>query len=102
MHNFRVKATNGVGLVSIQTYGAYVVDASPPIPGHVYDGCLDSITPNRKDQDYQTDTTTLCASWEGFHDPHSLLIGYWWKVGTCPSCDDVMHEQHVGLNVGKE
>lgn len=97
---FIVQATNGVGLISVQTFGAYLVDASPPIPGHVYDGIpsLPSLSSDgKKDQDFQADTTTLYASWEGFHDPHSSLIGYWWTCGTCANCDDVLPEQYVGL-----
>ncbi|XP_072034094.1 uncharacterized protein [Amphiura filiformis] len=93
-----VKATNKAGLVSVQSYGAFSVDASQPIPGHVYDGSPDLMTPNQKDQDFQTDTATLHAFWEGFHDPHSSLIGYWWIAGTCPECNDVLEEQYVGLH----
>ena len=92
-----LKATNNVGIVSAHSYGGYAVDASPPIPGHVYDGNPGLITTAQKDQDFQTHTTTLHAFWEGFHDPHSSLIGYWWKAGTCQGCDDVLPEQYVGL-----
>ena len=57
-------------------------------------------TLNQKDQDFQIDTTALHASWEGFHDPHSSLIGYWCKIGTCRGCDDVLSEQYIGLQTG--
>ena len=99
-HFFFEQATNKVGLVSVQSYGAYAVDASPPIQGHVYDGNPELKTSNQKDQDFQTDTTTLHAFWEGFHDPHSSLIGYWWRVGSCQLCDDVLPEQYIGLETG--
>ncbi|KAI8477563.1 hypothetical protein Bbelb_447040, partial [Branchiostoma belcheri] len=49
------------------------------------------------DVDFQTDTGTLHTWWEGFHDPHTALLGYSWSVGTCPGCDDVMEAEDVGL-----
>ena len=78
-----------------------MVDASKPIPGHVYDGNPELATSDRKDQDFQTSTKTIHAFWDGFHDPHSILVGYWWMVGTCPECDDVLLEQQVGLQTSE-
>nr|XP_006822211.1 PREDICTED: uncharacterized protein LOC102806108 [Saccoglossus kowalevskii] len=70
------------------------IDTSPPEPGIVYDGERNSTV---KDSDYQFDTSNINAYWEGFMDPHSGIVDYIWKIGTCRGCDDVMEEQHVGL-----
>ena len=94
-----IKAVNRVGLVTIHSFGPYLVDASPPIAGYVYDGDPGIKLASGKDKDFQTNTSTLQAFWEGFHDPHSSLIGYWWSIGTCASCDDVLPEQYVGLRI---
>ncbi|XP_038071216.1 uncharacterized protein LOC119740085 [Patiria miniata] len=89
-----VKAVDHVQLIRSKSFGAYVVDASPPLAGHVFDG--DPST-NHRDRDFQEDRTAIEASWEGFHDPHSALVGYSWFSGTCPGCSDVVPWQHVGL-----
>ncbi|XP_022102003.1 uncharacterized protein LOC110985345 [Acanthaster planci] len=93
-----VKAVNKVGLTTLKSYGAFVVDASPPIAGHVFDGSLANAPSNHKDGDFQEDRTVIKAFWEGFHDPHSAILGYSCRAGTCPGCGDVVPEQHVGLD----
>ncbi|XP_022107048.1 uncharacterized protein LOC110988105 [Acanthaster planci] len=93
-----VKAINTVGLITLRSYGAFTVDASPPVAGHVFDGDLGRAPANHRDRDFQRDCTELRAFWEGFHDPHSSIIGYFWRAGTCPGCSDVVLEQYVGLN----
>ncbi|XP_072048763.1 uncharacterized protein [Amphiura filiformis] len=86
-----IKAVNRVGLSSLQTFGAFKVESSPPIAGHVYDGNV-TLT----DQDFQVNTKVIYASWEGFHDAHTGVIGYTWRVGSCAGCDDVLPDRDVG------
>ena len=80
------------------TFGAYLVEASSPIAGLVYDG---TPSEDQKDQDYQNDVTTLRAFWEGFHDPHSALTSYYWRIGSCNGCDDVIKEHYLGTVTSK-
>ncbi|XP_022105050.1 uncharacterized protein LOC110986986 isoform X2 [Acanthaster planci] len=93
-----VKAINTVGLITLKTYGAFTVDASPPLAGHVFDRNPAHASANHRDQDFQEDRTVLRAAWKGFHDPHSSIVGYSWRIGLCPGCSDVVPEQHVGLD----
>ncbi|KAK3099491.1 hypothetical protein FSP39_005250, partial [Pinctada imbricata] len=91
-----VKAHNKAGLMSQATSWAYVVDTTPPVAGHVYDGKpINPVT--RKDDDFQTDMTTLSVYWEGFHDPHSAIREYYISIGTCPLCEDVIEYQAIGI-----
>ncbi|XP_078682420.1 uncharacterized protein LOC144916894 [Branchiostoma floridae x Branchiostoma belcheri] len=89
-----VMGYNGAGLSSVAFSWAAVVETSPPVQGFVYDGVSGG---DRHDVDFQTDSGTLHTWWEGFHDPHTALLGYSWSVGTCPGCDDVMEAEDVGL-----
>ncbi|XP_078682372.1 uncharacterized protein LOC144916849 [Branchiostoma floridae x Branchiostoma belcheri] len=89
-----VMGYNGAGLSSVAFSWAAVVETSPPVQGFVYDGVSGG---DRHDVDFQTDLQSLHTWWEGFHDPHTVLLGYSWSVGTCPGCDDVMEAEDVGL-----
>ncbi|KAK3101031.1 hypothetical protein FSP39_000383, partial [Pinctada imbricata] len=91
-----VKAYNNAGLMSLATSWAYVVDTSPPIAGHVYDG-MSSNLEGRKDVDFQTDMSYISAFWEGFHDSHSAIQEYYVSIGTCPGCMNSLDNQAVGM-----
>ncbi|XP_038051300.1 uncharacterized protein LOC119724354 isoform X2 [Patiria miniata] len=93
-----VKAINTVGLITLKSYGAFTVDATPPLAGHVFDGNPVNASANHRDRDFQEDRTVIRAFWEGFHDPHSAIVGYSWRAGICSGCSDVIPEQHVGLD----
>ncbi|XP_038050879.1 uncharacterized protein LOC119724031 [Patiria miniata] len=95
-----VKAINRVGLISMKSYGAFTVDASSPLAGQVLDGNPALVLANHRDRDFQEDRRMIGASWEGFHDPHGAIVGYFWRAGTCPGCSDVVPEQHVGMDTG--
>ncbi|XP_038050540.1 uncharacterized protein LOC119723761 [Patiria miniata] len=95
-----VKAINRVGLISMKSYGAFAVDASPPLAGQVLDGNPALAQANHRDQDFQEDRRMIGASWEGFNDPHSAIVGYSWRAGTCQGCSDVVPEQQVGMDTG--
>ncbi|KAK3581570.1 hypothetical protein CHS0354_031918 [Potamilus streckersoni] len=93
-----VRAFNNLGLSSLATSWAYIVEASPPIVGHVYDGnssLADQL--GVKDLDFQTNLKNLTVRWEGFYDPHSAITSYYISVGRCPQCEDIMTEQMIGI-----
>ncbi|CAC5414424.1 unnamed protein product [Mytilus coruscus] len=92
-----VEAFNNAGLSSVATSWAFVVDTTPPIGGHVYDGQRSQMTGDLKDIDYQTETKMLYAYWQGFHDSHSYIQEYYVSVGTCNLCDDVFSRQALGI-----
>ncbi|XP_070562336.1 uncharacterized protein [Ptychodera flava] len=94
-----VRAYNGAGLSTIASSQAIVIDTSPPNAGFVYDGAPGN---SNKDIDYQSNTKSLKVYWEAFNDPHTRVTDYAWTIGTCPGCDDVLGEQHVGLNTEVE
>ena len=94
------KATNGAGIKTFRTFGAFQVDSSAPLAGHVYDSPAAANETHLRDYDWVTEMTSLCASWEGFHDPHSSIVGYAWKIGLCKGCNDVLVEQFIGLANG--
>ncbi|XP_066263995.1 uncharacterized protein [Branchiostoma lanceolatum] len=89
-----IMAENGAGLVSTAISHGYVAETSPPEVGFVYDG---PPTDPPNDLDYQTDKTTIRAHWGGFHDPHTDIISYKWRIGTCPLCRDVLEEVDLGI-----
>ena len=89
-----------MGLTTLKSYGAFLVDASPPLAGHVFDGNQADAPSNHRDRDFQGDRSTIRAFWEGFHDPHSAIVSYSWRAGTCSGCSDVLPEQLVGLDTG--
>ncbi|XP_076085327.1 uncharacterized protein LOC143056126 [Mytilus galloprovincialis] len=92
-----VLAFNKAGLSSLATSWAFQVDTTPPTPGQVYDGNKRQLTGSIKDIDYQTETKVLYAYWEGFHESHSTIKDYFVSVGTCPSCEDVLQQQAIGI-----
>ncbi|XP_070573612.1 uncharacterized protein [Ptychodera flava] len=89
-----VTAYNGAGLSTTASSGGVVVDSSPPEHGMVYDG---QSVEDDKDLDYQTRLDSLTARWKGFHEPHTDIVGYSWKIGTSPGYDDILEEEFVGL-----
>lgn len=84
---------------SLATSWAFVVDTTPPVAGHVYDGNT-SNSNGIKDVDYQTDTSSLYAYWEGFHDQHSAIREFLVCVGDCPHCDNLLSCQSIGIATG--
>ncbi|XP_071798435.1 uncharacterized protein [Asterias amurensis] len=93
-----IKAINHVGLITLKAFGAFKVEESPPVAGHVFDGDPSLASSNHRDRDFQEDRKTISASWEGFHDPHSTIVGYSWTTGTCKGCSDVIPEQRIGMD----
>ncbi|XP_060604506.1 uncharacterized protein LOC132757271 [Ruditapes philippinarum] len=94
-----VKAHNKAGLYAATSSWAFTVEATPPIPGKVYDGppgkdgtCIDV--------DYIENHSTLKAHWKGFHDPHSTMVEYFVNIGSCKDCEDVLVKQSIGIKTG--
>ena len=79
---------------------ALVVDTSPPIAGHVYDGRRKDGQPGRLDADFQTDVSYIASYWKGFYDPHSTIKAYYTSLGSCAECEDIMVNQDVGITQG--
>jgi hypothetical protein len=71
--------------------GAHEVlpDVTPPAPGTVNDG-------TGADIDTQVSTTSISATWSGFSDPESGILGYHWAVGTTTGGQDVRPFTSVG------
>jgi hypothetical protein len=75
------------------------VEATPPVPGKVYDG-PPGIDGSCVDVDYIENHSTLRAHWKGFHDPHSTMVEYFVYIGSCKDCEDVLVKQSVGIITG--
>ena len=92
------KAFNRAGLFTVATSWAFLVDATPPVVGHVYDG--PPINGTDTESDYVRSHDTIHAHWNGFHDPHTSIIEYFITVGSCKECDDVLVKQPIGVREG--
>ena len=93
------QVTNGAGLVTISSSGAYTLDHTPPTPGHVYDGPY--ITADVSDLDYSTDLRSLNSHWTSFTDPHTNVVEYFIAMGTTPGGTDVHDTISVGVATSK-
>ncbi len=83
-----VAAVNGAGLTgSVTSTDGILVDATAPsVVGVLTDS-----------GSYQTDTTTVSASWTAATDAQSGVADYEVSVGTSPGLDDLVVSQSVGL-----
>ncbi|XP_046572415.1 uncharacterized protein LOC124280510 [Haliotis rubra] len=93
---FSLKAFNGAGLYTLSSSRLLTVDTTPPSTGHVYDGLQSATSNDDKDKDYITSVLEMGAYWEGFDLPHSSVVMYKVKVGTCAGCDDKLEEIEFG------
>ncbi|KAK2161993.1 hypothetical protein NP493_1549g00025 [Ridgeia piscesae] len=87
-----VVAFNDAGLFKAAYSDGFKVDTTPPLTGHVWDGC------GLADHDYSSDNRTVSAWWRGFSDDESYIDHYDWCVGTAPGKQDVVTCQDVGLH----
>lgn len=95
---FPIQAINNAGLTAVVSSQSILFDASPPVPGRVFDGPRP--VSGFWDLDYTVNHTHLLAHWEPFSDSHSVVTEYYWGVGTCPGCTDVTSYISVGLYTG--
>lgn len=69
-----------VGLMNVTTWpSSIIVDRDRPAVGVVLDGDRTAV-----DIDYQSNTTQLCVTFDGFHG----AVSYSWAVGTTPGGSD--------------
>ena len=93
------QAVNGAGLSVVSSSQQLIYDSTPPCPGRVFDGPKPE--QGFQDLDYSSDYTLMQAHWEPFSDPETGTVEYYWGVGTCPNCTDVMAFTSVGLMTGE-
>ncbi|KAL8573303.1 hypothetical protein ACOMHN_032765 [Nucella lapillus] len=87
-----LKATNKAGLTTVQSSAPFVVDSSPPSPGHVWHtGSNTTITGG-----YSTEVGVYGVRWRGYLDPHSGLDYYRVGLGSSPGQTDVVPFVYVG------
>ena len=71
-----------VGLMNVTTWpSSIIVDRDQPAVGVVLDGDQTVV-----DIDYQSNTTQLCITFDGFHG----AVSYSWAVGTTPGGSNVI------------
>ncbi|MBI2571446.1 MAG: hypothetical protein HYV63_30935 [Candidatus Schekmanbacteria bacterium] len=89
-HYVSVRATDNVGNTGPAAISDGVrVDVTPPAGGAVSDGAGAELT-------WQTDTTTISATWSGFADAASGVASYEWAIGTTPGGTEVQSWANVG------
>ena len=95
---------------------SFIIDATPPTPGTVYDGlgsdqntnCSQNETFGEDSQcssrsfvdtdiDYTNNTAEIHARWIDFLDNQSNIIEYFWCVGSRPMRDDIRGCESTGL-----
>ncbi|XP_078658227.1 uncharacterized protein LOC144903711 [Branchiostoma floridae x Branchiostoma belcheri] len=86
-----VTACNSADLCTTLTSDGVIPDTSPPVAGVVLDGGSDG------DMQYQASRTTIRAHWYNFHDPHTGLSHYEWRVGTSPGAEDILPSTRLHL-----
>ncbi|XP_052073991.1 uncharacterized protein LOC127711867 [Mytilus californianus] len=82
----RLRSVNNVDLfTTAHSDNPILIDRTQPVAGHVLDGDIMD-----EDLKYQSDSSKVCAQWNGFYDPESGLIEYRWGVGTTVGRDDIV------------
>ncbi|CAC5398105.1 unnamed protein product [Mytilus coruscus] len=87
-----LKACNGAGLCSHGSSNGVIIDNSAPIPGLVVVG-----EPGIHSK-YQSDNSSLHATWIGFEDPQSGIDHFEVCIGTQPLICDIMKHWNVSLS----
>ena len=86
-----VTAFNFVGMSQISQSDGVVVDLTSPKPGNIYDGI------NFKDLDFQSNPTTVSASWTPFLDEESQIDVYTWEANLPHSAETYVSKRSIGL-----
>ncbi|XP_078575732.1 uncharacterized protein LOC144861635 [Branchiostoma floridae x Branchiostoma japonicum] len=89
-----VTACNTADLCTTVSSDGVVPDTSPPLAGLVLDGNSDG------DIQYQASRTTIRAHWFNFHDPHTGLSHYEWRVRTSAGAEDILPS--TGLHLSEQ
>ena len=91
-YNASVKCINNAG-ISSSSSSVFVIDHTPPIAtGPVLAG----VSRDRSFQ-YQSDTSSITASWPSFVDLESGIEKYYFGIGTKPHHDDVVNFEDIDL-----
>ena len=91
-YNASVKCINNAG-ISSSSSSVFVIDHTPPIArGPVLAG----VSRDRSFQ-YQSDTSSITASWPSFADLDSGIERYYFGIGTKPHHDDVVNFEDIDL-----
>lgn len=85
-----VRAVNTLGLQTWRSSDGFVLDATKPAAGTVYDG----LPPT--DRAFQDSTDLIYGHWHGFSDQQSSIKRYEWSVGSAPGAEDVLPFVDVG------
>ncbi|XP_063447914.1 uncharacterized protein LOC134727462 [Mytilus trossulus] len=91
-HYCIMKACNGAKLCSHGSSNGVIIDNSAPIPGLVVVG-----EPGIHSR-YQSDNSSLHATWIGFEDPQSGIDHFEVCIGTVPLLCDIMNRWNVSLS----
>ncbi|CAG2202818.1 unnamed protein product [Mytilus edulis] len=87
-----IKACNGARLCSHGSSNGVIIDNSAPIPGLVVVG-----EPGIHSR-YESDNSSLHATWIGFEDPQSGIDHFEVCIGTVPLLCDIMNRWNVSLS----
>ncbi|VDI52034.1 Hypothetical predicted protein, partial [Mytilus galloprovincialis] len=91
-HYCILKACNGAGICSHGSSNGVLIDNSAPIPGSVVVGAAGDHAR------YQSDNSSLHATWIGFEDPQSGIDHFEVCIGTTPLLCDIMDRWNVSLS----
>ena len=91
-YNASVECTNNAGLTSSSST-VFVIDKTPP----VQNGPIIAGVSRDQVYQYQSDTTSITATWPPFSERESDIKNYQFAIGTRPYQDDVVSFENVNL-----
>ncbi|XP_070573548.1 uncharacterized protein [Ptychodera flava] len=96
-----VKATNGAGLQSEPMISSAIRVVANDKTGFVFDGPEDHVPGESMDGyvdiDYQRETGTVTAQFNGFESEQHGIVHYEWAVGSQPGLDDIQPYISAGI-----
>jgi hypothetical protein len=94
-----IKATNRAGLSTIKASDGILIDTTAPGEGSIgiHEGNLSSKQGRVFPITYQSNTTTIEATWTQFYDQYSGLRQYEWAIGTSAFGIDIQNYTKVGV-----
>ena len=91
-YNASVECVNNAGLTSSSS-SVFVIDNTPPIQN----GPIIAGVSRDHSFQYQSDISSITASWPSFTDLESGIEKYYFAIGTKPYQDDVIRFENIGL-----
>ena len=89
---FTVTATNNVGLTTSKSSDGILVDIDKPVAGVIFN------THRHRNERFQSSTTSLSASWQGFDDHQSFIEFYSISLVSGNKRNVVAQRESVGLS----